>query len=66
MLTFAPLSLNLKKQNSDNTYYREEKTRRHFSFTNSRTEEPRALFITFYLINKGKKAFDLEHYSSTS
>ena len=26
-------------------------------------EEPRALFITFYLINRGKKAFDREHYS---
>ena len=37
----------------------------NFSLTNSRTEKPRALFFTFYLINRGKKAFDLEHYSST-
>ena len=52
-----------KKQNSDNTYVVQGG---NFSLTNSRTEEPRALFITFYLINRGKKAFDLEHYSSTS
>ena len=25
----------------------------------------KALFITFHFINRGKKAFDLEHYSST-
>ena len=38
--------------------------RRHFSLMNSRREELRALFITFYLINREKKAFDREHYSS--
>ena len=51
-----------KKQNSGNTYVVQGG---NFSLTNSTTEEPRALFITFYLINRGKKAFDLEHYSST-
>ena len=31
---------------------------------NSRREETRALFITFYVINGEKRAFDREHYSS--
>ena len=42
-----------KKQNSDNTYVVQGG---NFSLTNSRTEEPCALFITFYLINRGKKS----------
>ena len=47
--------MHLKKQKSDNTYSREEITRKLFSLTNARREEPRALLITFYLINREKK-----------
>ena len=37
-----------------NIWRREEITTRHFTMMNSRRGEPRALFITFYLINRKK------------
>ena len=46
-----------------NNRRREEITTRHLTLMNSRRGEPRALFITFYLI-KRKKAVDQEHHSS--